>query len=364
MTDPSPRPIDAFWQQFYAQRPELEWFNDHSFATAQATIEPDNHKCIAPLHQYGLLSVAGPDATTFLQGQLTADVTALAPGATTLAAHCDAKGRMHANFLLHKLDDNTYWLQLHQSVLGIARDALAKYAVFSKVTLAEPSSEYACFGVEPVSYAAMLVQNQAFAQLVKVFSLADLITCVWLPRAELSNFLEMIGSSHTHWLGSAEWQKAAMRRGVGFIERHSSGEIIPQMLNLDCLDGISFTKGCYTGQEIIARMKYRGSVKRRCWYFSAELASFKIGKPLRTESIAELASCALPGAALYDEQGQIVGQVVNSVINSVGSACGLAIVKIAQVEPGATCFLRSNTGSSDFSTPATLKPPPYAIPNN
>ncbi|MBT8149066.1 MAG: folate-binding protein YgfZ [Pseudomonadales bacterium] len=364
MTDNPSRPNDSFWQQFYAGRPELELFNGHSFATARATIEPDNHKCIAPLHQFSLLGVSGPDATTFLQGQLTADVAALRPGNTTIAAHCDAKGRMHANFLLHKLDDNEYWLQLHHSVVSIARDALAKYAVFSKVSLSEPGNEYACFGVEPAGYAAMLLQNQALKQLVKVFSLADLITCVWLPRAELGAFLELISSSHTHWVGSAEWQKTAMRRGVGFIEKHSSGEIIPQMLNLDCLDGISFTKGCYTGQEIIARMKYRGSVKRRCWYFSAELSSFEIGKPLRTESIAELAPCALPGAAIYDESGQVVGQVVNSVVNSLGSACGLAIVKLAQLAPESTCYLRSDADTNGFSTPAKLTPPPYAIPNN
>ncbi len=272
---------------------------------------------------------------------------------------------MHANFLLHKYADQRYWLQLPRSTIEIASKALGKYAVFSKVSIEDISAKYACFGVEPQLHAQLLVAHETIKGLLTPFFLHDLLSSVWLPRENLDRLLVLIGEEHNHWLGSAEWQKTIMRRGLGFVESSNSGEFIPQMLNLDCLDGISFTKGCYTGQEIIARMKYRGTVKRRCWFFSVDLTAFKIDQPVRTESIAQLASCAAAGAELRDAAGRVSGQILNSVVNSLGSTCGLAVIKTAQAEAGTPLYLHwAGAEGQNFSIPVTLAPPPYAIPNN
>lgn len=358
-------PLDTFWQQFYEHRPELEIFNAHSFATALATIEPDNHQHIAPLHQLGLLCISGDDATTFLQGQLSADVNALAVGQTTMAAHCDAKGRMHTNFLLHKVAEQHYWLQLHNSTAELECTALAKYAVFSKVVIKNLSTQYACFGLESLAHAKDILAHEAIQTAITKLAVDDLLTCIWIPRDKLDNLLEALEQTHTHWLGSGNWQKIIMQRGVGFIEHSNSGEFIPQMLNLDCIHGISFTKGCYTGQEIIARMKYRGSVKRRCWGFSAELSSFEITQLTRIEAIDQFARCAAAGAEIRNSNDQVAGQVVNSVVNSLGAAHGLVVIKLSMMEAEAPLHLCwTDTQGNKLTIPITLTPPPYAIPNN
>ncbi|MBT8140388.1 MAG: hypothetical protein KJP25_11540 [Gammaproteobacteria bacterium] len=372
MTDQPTSHLDAFWQRLYRKQSSLEQFGEHSFANTGITPDPDHHAWIAPLHQCGVVQVTGADSETFLQGQLTIDVAQLAERECGFAAHCDAKGRMHANFLLYRQSENRFWLQLPLSTAAIACQSLAKYAVFSKVEVSDISSEVFCIGFAPQDYIADLVrEHDALARtdvLVWRHGLASLI----LPRSACEELLAWQKQTGIAWQGSARWQQLAIDAGIGFVEAETSGEFIPQMLNMDCLDGISFTKGCYTGQEIIARMKYRGNVKRRCFPFAAEFSDFEIGHELRTQATIDLASAVKPGASITGSEGKNCGLVVNAVTNSLGACRGLAVIKLdhkpapvpESAKDGPELSLAGVDESRKNPVPLTLNRPPYAIPIN
>lgn len=357
-------PDDPFWADFFRDNGQLELFGAHSFANTRALPDPDHHAWLAPLHQFGLLKVEGPDATRFLQGQLTADVEALETGATTFAAHCNAKGRMHANFLLHRPSEQAFWLQMHASVIDLAQAALKKYAVFSKVELEDITAQYFIAGFAPLHYIDEQIAQYSDVPLAAKLLWQDRLGSLILRREELPALLAWQASRGIAWQGSARWQEMAIEQGVGFVEASTSAAFIPQQLNMDCLDGISFTKGCYTGQEIIARLKYRGAVSRRCWPFSAELASFEIGHEARTATITELAGAFEAGSELEKEDGSVCGQLVNSVVNSFGATCGLAVFKAdGQANPPAIAPFAVNPACKT-RIPLALSELPYAIPKH
>ncbi|NNC55480.1 MAG: hypothetical protein HKO07_07150, partial [Pseudomonadales bacterium] len=132
MTTQHSAELDDFWQHFYSEHTSLQLFGAHSFANSGVTADPDHHAWLAPLHQFGVVQVEGADSETFLQGQLTIDIAQLHKGDCGFAAHCDAKGRMHANFFIYRQSGTCFWLQMPRSTTAIASQALAKYAVFSK----------------------------------------------------------------------------------------------------------------------------------------------------------------------------------------------------------------------------------------
>lgn len=363
MSDPCTANSDPFWQRFYSQQASLEHFGTHSFAKTGTTPDPDHHAWLAPLHQVGLLQVAGAEAQAFLQGQLTADVAQMETGATALAAHCDPKGRMHANFLLHRRAEDCFWLQMPTSVLEIAGKALQKYAVFSKVAVENISEHHFSIGFAPLDYVAGLFGQDALHERAALLLWQQRLGVMVLPREALEEFASWQQRADIAWQGSARWQRMAIDAGVGFVEAITSGAFIPQMLNMDCLDGISFTKGCYTGQEIIARMKYRGSVKRRCWPFTAEIATFDIDHELRTATIFELAAAFAAGAEVSDEKGSLCGQIVNSVVNSLGATSGLLVLKQNAHNDSPDLFVQTSEEMHNHRVPLALAKPPYAIPD-
>jgi folate-binding protein YgfZ len=120
------------------------------------------------------------------------------------------------------------------------------------------------------------------------------------------------------WCGSATWEYRLITAGIAFVQPKTVGEFIPQMFNLDYLDGISFTKGCYTGQEIIARMKYRGKVKRRCYPFVTSSAGSTIAA----------------GDELFNASESLIGTIVNVVSDTENSEKkhGLAVIKVSDTE--------------------------------
>lgn len=178
--------------------------------------------------RYGVLAVRGRDAAAFLQGQLTRDVAALGEGAPALAALLTPQGRVLATPWLARAPDG-YDLLLPAPLLGPLRARLQRFVLRSKVTLAE---------AEPgAALAGQLAARVGAAPVA--------------PR----------GPSDPYAL-------ALVRAGLPDIGAEASEEWIPQMLNLDLLDAISFQKGCYTGQEIVARTQHLGRIKRRMFRFA------------------------------------------------------------------------------------------------
>ncbi|PJG83946.1 hypothetical protein [Caviibacterium pharyngocola] len=193
------------------------------------------------LTQYRLIRAQGEDAEKFLQGQLTADVIELAVGESTLTAHCDPKGKMSSIFRLFRVTESEFYLIIRQELLTSALDQLKKYAVFSKVTF------------EFVDCELVGVLDEE-CQISAEFSLT-----IAENRRILINPNEKIQADAQ----AESWDLADIQQGYPILGAKAQNEFIPQALNLQCIErAISFSKGCYIGQETVARAKYRGANKR------------------------------------------------------------------------------------------------------
>ena len=331
--------LDNWWQDSLAILPSQSIHNGQSYFDSEPSFTAlTDIAAIHPLHQLGLISLEGPDASRFLQGQLTGDLEALARGGSVLAAHCDPKGRMHSNFYLHCIADDHYLLQLPLAVVSTALMTLNKYAVFSKATLTDLSSQYAAFG-----FANTHTEDQ-HSDVLASLTINTLGSVQWIKRTAINSYISSLKILDAQWCGSAAWEYRLINAGIGFVQVETIGEFIPQMFNLDYLNGISFTKGCYTGQEIIARMKYRGKVKRRCHPFIAKTIN-------NTVSI---------GDDLLNAEGKLIGTVV-SVASDIKHAAteqtfGLAVIKVDAVE--------QKSLSVKGETALAITALPYDIDNN
>ena len=231
------------------------------------------------LDDWALATLTGADSEKYLQGQVTADVAALTEHQHLLAAHCDAKGKMWSNLRLFRRDGGFALIE-RRSIRDAQLTELKKYAVFSKVTIV-PDDEHVLLGVAGFQARAALanlfttlpdaekqvVQEGAtsilwFAHPAERFLLvtdvatAEMISEKLHGEAQLNN--------------SQQWLALNIEAGLPVIDAANSAQFIPQATNLQALGGISFKKGCYTGQEMVARAKFRGANKRALWYLAGK----------------------------------------------------------------------------------------------
>jgi tRNA-modifying protein YgfZ len=293
------------------------------------------------------LAVEGRDAATFLQGQLTNDVEALAVGASQFSAWCSPKGRALANFLVRRTAEDGFELLLPGSLAESLRKRLAMFVLRSRVTITDVSGTTvrlgvggpaasrclaAAFGGQPQLHRSMAIDGATLIELSRerfiVFVASERAPSLWAQLAEARP------------AGFPSWQWLTVRAGEPVITPPTQDQFVPQMLNLDALDGISFRKGCYTGQEIVARMQYLGRLKER-------LALAHVDGPSPREGTRLF-------AAPFGDQP--CGTVVNAAAAPGGGADLLAV---AQTEAIASESLR--LGATD-GPPAALLPLPYALP--
>ncbi|MDP8034062.1 folate-binding protein [Pasteurella atlantica] len=201
------------------------------------------------LKQYKVIEVAGLDAQKFLQGQLTCDVAKLEMGKQTLTAHCDPKGKVSGLWRLYRQSENQFLIIIHQDLLPEAIDQLKKYAIFSKVTFTEKQIfVYGCIE-QNISgeIFAKIYQNHTACQLEENSSRHIILSEHPLDATENSEY----------------WDLLDIQNGIPILLKQNRLTFIPQALNLqDIEQAISFKKGCYIGQETVARAKYRGANKR------------------------------------------------------------------------------------------------------
>ncbi|MFM5843403.1 tRNA-modifying protein YgfZ [Aeromonas sanarellii] len=197
----------------------------------------------------------GPDRAKYLQGQVTCDVNALLPGQSSLGGHCDPKGKLWSDFRLLCLEESLLMLT-KPSVLARQLPELKKFAVFAKVEIGE-------FQGEVVGLAGQGTDAWISAQYgLRETGLVDGGMAMrveadrWLLASESPLALNLPVGDEALWWG------LEIKAGLPHLEAVHQGEYIPQMLNLQALEGISFTKGCYMGQETVARAKYRGANNR------------------------------------------------------------------------------------------------------
>lgn len=234
----------------------------------------------SPLPDLGILAVSGKDAAKLLQGQTTCDIMGLPPGQTTLGALCNPKGRAVSVFRVLRAEDRIYLL-LPTDLLETVQQRLQRYVLRDDVTLVDETWNWTSFGLVGENAADVLQkmglplltqENEAEGQ----GSFYTRFYAIRVPGAQtFSRLLVLVDAAKSasmcrflegHGLVRQEpgrWVLENIRAGLPTVSSATAGEFVPQMLNLDVLGGISFNKGCYTGQEIIARAHYLGNLKRR-----------------------------------------------------------------------------------------------------
>ena len=227
-----------------------------------------------PLNHEALLAVRGPDAAKFLQGQLTCNLNYLDERTSSLGARCTPKGRMISSFRIVQ-DGDGYLLALASELLEAQLADLKKYAVFSKSKLTDESAAWVRFGLMNAEPALASLGLELPAETNSVVRNDTLIAIrvspdraeLWVP-AEQGDAVRNQLAATLEQTDLNEWLLGQIRAGIGQVMPQTRELFIPQMLNLQAVGGVSFKKGCYTGQEIVARMQYLGKLKRRLYRLS------------------------------------------------------------------------------------------------
>jgi folate-binding protein YgfZ len=224
-----------------------------------------------PLSHEGVLAVRGVDASKFLQGQLTCNLDYLSDARATLGARCTQKGRMQSSFRILLQGDGCVLAMASELIEAQLAD-LKKYAVFSKSKLTDESAAWARFGLQGgdgvlISLGLELAQDTdavTRANHLIAIRVSPDRTELWVPAAQAAEVQSRLAAQLAE--GSLnDWLLGQIRAGIGQVFGQTREEFIPQMINLQAVGGVSFKKGCYTGQEIVARMQYLGKLKRRLY---------------------------------------------------------------------------------------------------
>ncbi|MCE9863405.1 tRNA-modifying protein YgfZ, partial [Aeromonas caviae] len=218
------------------------------------------------LTNLAITRLGGPDRAKYLQGQVTCDVNALQPGQSTLGGHCDPKGKLWSDFRLLCLEDSLLMLT-KPSVLARQLPELKKFAIFAKVEIGEFQGSLA--GLAGQGTDDWMAQHFALTGtgLVEGGIAVRVEADRWLLASTSPLALNLPVGDEGLWWG------LEIKAGLPHLEAVHQGEYIPQMLNLQALDGISFNKGCYMGQETVARAKYRGANNRALFVLSGTAAT-------------------------------------------------------------------------------------------
>ncbi|MDO9003420.1 MAG: folate-binding protein [Aquabacterium sp.] len=246
------------------------------------------------LSHLGIISAEGADAASFLHGQLSQDVTGQAPHQARLAAFCSAKGRMLASFIVVKPLPETFWLVTDAQVLPAALKRLSMFVLRAKAKLSDAASTLSAVGLVGPSAQAWLGDSApadpwqasphaaSGGQVVRLPDVLGAPRWLWIGPVDAAQSLVKTMPA----LPLATWQWLDVMSGVVRIEPSTVDQFVPQMVNYELVGGVHFQKGCYPGQEIVARSQYRGTLKRR---------TFLLHGPALMQAGQEVFSSADPG---------------------------------------------------------------------
>ena len=259
---------------------------------------------LANLPRRRCLTLSGPDSRSFLQGQSTCDIDELRNGGSLTGAFCNPQGRMFADFTVWQFAEDHLVLSLDSSLIEPLQATLSKYLAFSKAELGNPGSGLANWAIwgdaasviadtgtaEPGwSFAGARVRPSAVSGAYDMLVPDD---CEAAMQDALSASIPADESA---------WHYLEIVNGIGHVHQLTSGLFLPQMLNYQLTGQVSFTKGCYTGQEVVARMHYRGKVKRPMQYCIVDAP--------------DILDAPEPGTTLHRPGSeQAIGHVVSAVV--------------------------------------------------
>lgn len=281
---------------------------------------------IAPLDHLGLIECAGDDAQDYLHNQLTSDVRHLEADAAQHAAWCTAKGRMQASFLLYR-SGPVYRALLSADLIEPTLKRLQIFVLRSKVKLADLSASQQAIGVAG-PHAAAALGSAGLPVPTAALKSAEFDGGVVIAL-EATRFIVVASTgiaptlwgklaAHAQPAGTPIWHWLDVQAGLPLITAATKEEFVPQMANFDKIGGVSFHKGCYPGQEIVARAQYLGKVKRHLYRIHAD-SPIAAGMPIFSPENAEL-PC---------------GMVANAAPSPEGGFDALAVIQESFVDAGA-----------------------------
>ncbi len=317
--------------------------SDTTPAASQSPADSAQSGCIELPHM-GVIRVQGADAASFLQGQLTQDVALLGSDRAPLAAYCNAKGRMQASFIVVKRSAEEILLVCARDSVAPMVKRLSLFVLRAKAKLSDATADYRMVGLTGSAVDALQAQAQPWsrrdegdATVVFLYPGADVSRACWLaPSGQTPPMGPPVSLDYWHWL--------SVRSGLAMVGQACFEAFVPQMLNYESVGGVSFKKGCYPGQEVVARSQFRGTIKRRAYLVHAS-AALSVGQEVFQSHEPEQA-CGLVAAAAPCPDGQGYDAIVSMQTGA------------AQAEGAAQASLRVG----DAHGPAlSLLPLPYPL---
>jgi folate-binding protein YgfZ len=227
---------------------------------------------VCELTHWGVIRAVGTDAVSFLHNQLTHDFALLRPDQARLCGYCNPKGRLLASFIGIRRSDDEVLLICSRDVLAATLKRLSMFVLRAKVKLSDASDQWRLEGwVGDALHTLAKPDTEADLQRPwqkRSVADADLITLYpALGQARALRLIDLTGTSHIPitppFMALDDWKALEVLSGVVLIQAETTEAFVPQMINYESVDGVSFKKGCYPGQEVVARSQFRGAIKRR-----------------------------------------------------------------------------------------------------
>lgn len=304
---------------------------------------------LTSLTNESLIHFHGPDTATFLQGQVTCDVRKVSESNTLTGAYCTPKGRVIVDFLLGQAGPNHWLMRMREDATGHTAETLSKYIVFSKSELESQRTDWVVLGCWGDEAASMLEKHfgeipnalhastgTGSARIIARDNSAQRFE-LWLEREQCCQQIQALSSNCSP--GSVErWSGMDIESGLARVCAATTETMTPQALNFDLTGHVDFRKGCYTGQEVVARLHYKGESKRRA--FAA-----RIGKECTAQA----------GVAIITPDGRSVGTVLNQGVDAEQHT--IILIELALKAQAQTLLLANDQNAN----PVTLLPLPYSL---
>ncbi|MBP9714537.1 MAG: folate-binding protein YgfZ [Sterolibacterium sp.] len=335
------------WNDFLAQQGATSNATELRFAApADEVKQAQSGAILVPLTDLGLIRASGPDSATFLHNLLTNDVEALPPDGAGRYGFCTPKGRLLATFLMWREGDD-YLLAVAADLHAAMLKKLSMYVLRSKVKLTDASHDRVLLGLAGTQAQTLL---GSFGALPTTSLRTTIVADSCVIRLGEERYLMSIPATQaqTRWsalraelqpAGLAAWRWLDIVTGIPQITLATQEEFTPQMVNYELIGGVSFKKGCYPGQEIVARTQYLGKVKRRMYRAHLETGTPAPGNPLFTAETGD----------------QPCGMIVTAAPAPQGGHDVLAVIQSAYAR-GAALHLGSPDGAM-----LQIRPLPYAL---
>lgn len=271
-----------------------------------------------------LLFINGPDSSKFLQGQVTCDIRELANPVTRIGAQCNPKGRILLSFRALQIDAETIALRMPVAMIEKAKASLGKYIVFSKAKLVTEPDHYQLFGLYgaaasevaatwfgklPIETDGWIEQNGSY-----LIQLADDRYECWITATDVENFAQAFTGIVDKGTEN-HWQLLDIQAGIANVVPETIELFTPQEINYQLVGGVNFRKGCYTGQEIVARLHYRGKLKRHMYRLAGDGALPVPGTALVSPGSDQVCGYVVMAAASDDNCFEILASLLTDHLN-------------------------------------------------